>query len=114
MARAAEKPEHLDEPESEEPAEARPEDSPVGDESQDRALAEATLRWQETLRGLEGKVREATEAINFLRESLREVAPLLRGIGELDAALRGLGGAPAGPPAYPREVPTSRADVALL
>lgn len=111
MPRAARNPEDLDEPESQDPAAVPPEDSPFGDESQDRALAETTARWQETLRGLEDKIREATEAINFLRDSLREVSPLLHGIGELDAALRGLTGGPPGPPAYPREAPASEFNV---
>lgn len=111
MARAAKNPEHLEEPEPDDPAGVPPENLPSGDESRDRALAETEVRWQETLRGLEEKVREATEAINFLRESLREVAPLLRGIGELDAAMHSLTGGPPGPPAYPREVPASRLNV---
>jgi hypothetical protein len=111
MPRAAENPEHLEERQSEDRAGMIPGGSPPGDESQDRALAEAALRWQETLRGLEEKVREATEAINFLRESLREVAPLLRGVGELDTALRSLTGATPGPRAYPSGVPASGLDV---
>lgn len=107
MARDAKNAERLEEPESEDRAAVPPGDSFSGVEAQDRALAEAALRWQETLRGIEERVREATEAINLLRESLREVAPLLRGIEELDAALRSLAGGPPGPPAFPREAPAS-------
>jgi hypothetical protein len=56
----------------------------------EEALATAAAFWQETLRDIERSVNEATQAIHFLRGTLRELAPLLRGIGDLEEALNSL------------------------
>jgi len=105
MAKAAKKSDELKHPEADEQSEApaaEPE-APSGE-----ALADAAALWQETLRDIERSVTEATQAIHFLRGTLRELAPLLRGVGELEEALQSLAApGPQEPPSRSEAAPSS-------
>jgi len=76
--------------------------------SRQEALASAAALWQETLRDIERSITEATQAIHFLRGTLGQIAPLLRGIGELEEALHSLAAPrPQQPPSRGEAAPSS-------
>jgi hypothetical protein len=104
MAKAAKKPDELEQPEPDERGEA-PTANP--EPPSEEALAEAAALWRGTLRDIERSVTEATQAIHFLRGALRELAPLLQGIGELEEALLNLAGpGPQQPPSRSQPAPS--------
>ncbi len=104
MAKAANKPDELEQSERDEQGEA-PAANP--DVPTEEALGEAAALWRETLRDIERSVTDATQAIHFLRGALRELAPLLQGIGELEEALLNLAGpGPQQPPSRSEPAPS--------
>ena len=105
MAKAAKNSDELKDPEPDERSEA-----PTGEPEapSEEALAAAAALWQETLRDIERSITEATQAIHFLRGTLGQIAPLLRGIGELEEALHSLAApGPQQPPSRSEAAPSS-------
>jgi hypothetical protein len=69
------------------PAGATPTNEPTTERER---LAATFTAWRETMLSVKGSVDEATAAVELLRATVREMAPLWRSLGQLEQSLAGI------------------------